>query len=307
MVQPNHFASDLGCHRHPEINLLPEYHKGNDMTGSKEKHGDYGVDYLTVIALSMLAYTLAVLLHEHIGHTLACISLGGHPVELGAFYVNCQYANMADLPIRLVALAGPIVSLITGAICLFFLDRIPKGSSHMRYWAWLFGTISLMTAAGYLMFSGVTGLGDFGSSRDGALYLARPEWLWRLALAVIGCAGYALVIYLSLGKMDTLIGGGGIPRVAQAQKLALTSYLSGTLMSVIIGLLNPQGIIIVLISAAASTLGGTSGLAWMMQMLDRKKVSSATPLRLERSWFWVSMGFIAAILYAVILGPTLRT
>jgi hypothetical protein len=276
------------------------------MTGSKDQRDDYVVDYLTVIALSLLAYTLAVLLHEHLGHTLACVSLGGHPVELGAFYVDCQYANMPDLRIRLVALAGAVVSLVTGVVGLFAFNRILKGSSYMRYWAWLFGTISLMTAAGYLMFSGVTGLGDFGASRDGALYMARPEWLWRLALAVIGFAGYALVIYLSLRKMDTLIGGGGIPRVAQAQKLALTSYLSGTLMSVIIGLLNPQGIIIVLISAAASTLGGTSGLAWMRQMLNRKKVSSATPLRLERSWYWVSMGFIVAILYAVILGPTLR-
>ena len=276
------------------------------MTGSNSKPSNYVIDYLTVIGLSMLAYTLAVLLHEHLGHALACVSLGGHPSELGAFYVDCQYANMSDFHIRLVALAGPIVSLITGSVALLVLDRIPKGSYHIRYWAWLFGTISLMTATGYLMFSGFTGLGDFGASRDGALYLARPEWLWRLASAVIGGAGYALVIYLSLRKMDKLIGGEGPARVAHAQKLSLTSYLTGTLMSVLIGLLNPQGIVIVLISAAASTLGGTSGLAWMMQMLDRKKVSSASPLRLERSWFWIGTGFIVAILYAAILGPTVR-
>jgi hypothetical protein len=276
------------------------------MTESKAKTSNYGIDYLTVIALSMLAYTLAVLLHEHLGHALACVSLGGHPAELGAFFVNCLYANMPDLSIRLVALAGPIVSLITGAIGLLALDRISQGSSHLRYWVWLFGTISLMTAAGYLLFSGFSGLGDFGTSRDGALYLARPEWLWRLASAVIGGAGYALVIYLSLRKMDKLIGGEGPARVAHAQKLSLTSYLTGTLMSVLIGLLNPQGIVIVLISAAASTLGGTSGLAWMMQMLDRKKASSASPLRLERSWLWIGTGFIVAILYAAILGPTVR-
>ena len=44
-----------------------------------------------------------------------------------------------------------------------------------------------MTAAGYLLFSGFTGLGDFGTSRDGALYLAQPEWLWRLALVHQRC------------------------------------------------------------------------------------------------------------------------
>ncbi|MGH7412241.1 MAG: hypothetical protein ACREJ6_14440, partial [Candidatus Methylomirabilis sp.] len=73
-----------------------------------------------------------------------------------------------------------------------------------------------------------------------------------------------------------------------------------------IGLLNPHGLIIVLISAAASSLGGTSGLAWMMQLLDRKKSSFAGPLSLERNWPWVIAGFVVTMLYALILGPTLR-
>jgi hypothetical protein len=276
------------------------------MTGSNAKPSNYVIDNLTLIALSMLAYTLTVLLHEHLGHALACVSLGGHPAELGAFYVNCQYANMPDVSIRLVALAGPIVSLITGAVSFLVLGRIPQGSSRLRYWVWLLGTISLMTATGYLLFSGFTGLGDLGTSRDGALYLARPEWLWRPVSVLIGGAGYALVIYLSLREMDKLIGGEGTVRVAQAQKLALSSYLTGTLVSVLIGLLNPHGMVIVLSSAAASTLGGTSGLAWMMQLLDRKKASPASPLQLERSWSWVIAGFVVTILYAVILGPTVR-
>jgi hypothetical protein len=276
------------------------------MTVTKPQPANVKFDFLTVIAVSMLAYTLAVLLHEHLGHALTCVLLGGHPSELGAYYVVCQYASMSDLGIRLVALAGPFISLVTGALALLLLNHIPHGFTHFRYAAWLFGTISLMTAAGYLLFSGVTGLGDFGTSRDGALYLAQPEWLWRFALAVLGAASYALVIYLSLRKMDSLIGGAGLERVAHAQKLALTSYLTGTVMAVLIGLLNPQGIFIVLASAAASTLGGTSGLAWMMQLLDRKKVGSDAPLRLERSWAWVAAGLIVTCLYAAILGPTLH-
>jgi len=272
----------------------------------KAKPGSYVTDYLTVIALSMLAYTLAVVLHEHLGHALTCASLGGHTAELGAYYVDCQYAGMPDISIRLVALAGPIVSLLTGAVGLLILSCIPRGSTHLRYGVWLFGTISLMTATGYLLFSGFSGLGDFGTSRDGALYLAQPEWLWRLVSIVLGGAGYALMIYISLRKMDKLIGGEGPARVAHAQKLALTSYLTGTLMAVLISLLNPHGVVIVLASAVASTLGGTSGLAWMMQMLNRKKVSTAPPLRLERNWLWVGAGLIVAVLFAAILGPTIR-
>jgi hypothetical protein len=220
--------------------------------------------------------------------------------------VDCQYGHIPDLSIRLVALAGPLVSLITGVVGLLVLDRLPPSASHLRYGAWLFGTISLMTATGYLLFSGFTGLGDFGTSREGALYLATPEWLWRLTLVLLGGAGYALVIYLSLGRMDQIIDGEGTERVRRAHKLALTSYVSGGLMSVLIGLLNPHGFIIVLISAAASSLGGTSGLAWMMQLLNRTRPSLAAPLRLDRSWGWVITGFTVTAIYALILGPTLR-
>ena len=65
-------------------------------------------------------------------------------------------------------------------------------------------------------------------------------------------------------------------------------------------------IFIVLISAAASNLGSASGLAWMMQMLNRKKPLFSSPLNLERRWAWIILGFSAALLYGLIFGPTVR-
>jgi hypothetical protein len=88
--------------------------------------------------------------------------------------------------------------------------------------------------------------------------------------------------------------------------LSLTSYVTGAVMSVLVGFLNPHGIVIVLISAAASSLGGTSGLAWMMQLLDRKKVTSDPPLAIARKWSWIITGLVIALLYAAIFGPTVH-
>jgi hypothetical protein len=272
----------------------------------KPKPGSYVTDYLTVIALSMLAYTLAVLLHEHLGHAVACVSLGGHTTELGAYYVDCQYGAMPDISIRLEAVAGPFVSLLLGISGLLVLGRIIKSSPQLRFGFWLLGTIGLLTATGYLLFSGVTGFGDFGTSRDGALYLAQPEWLWRVGAIVLGVAGYVAAIYFSLRRLGPLIGGEGNARVAHAQKLALTSYLSGSIMSVLVSLLNPHGIVIVLMSAVAATFGGTSALAWMAQMLNRKEPATAPPLQLPHSWPWIVTGFVVAVLFAVILGPTIH-
>ena len=89
-------------------------------------------DWPTLTAVSALAYILEIALHEHLGHAAACILLGGHPTELGAFYVECDYANMS-------ALAGPVVSLLTGVISFRSLRQISLRKSALYissgFWA----------------------------------------------------------------------------------------------------------------------------------------------------------------------------
>jgi hypothetical protein len=142
--------------------------------------------------------------------------------------------------------------------------------------------------------------------RSGVFYGIQPEWSVRLTLAVLGAAGYLGTILLSVRAMDRLIGGGGPERVRRAQRLSLISYLTGAVMYILVGFLNPHGLLIVLISSAASSLGGTSGLAWMMQLLDRKRELQEAPLALRRSWPWVIAGFFTTLLFAAFLGPTIR-
>jgi hypothetical protein len=263
-------------------------------------------DRLTLIAISALAYLAATGLHEHLGHTLSCILLGSHPTDVGAFYVNCDYTGMSNISIRLVALAGPLVSLLTGIVSFFLLHRLPPRAIAAGYFVWLLGSIGLMSATGYLLFSGFSGIGDFGLERDGLLYQAAPAWLWRLGLTIVGIASYILVISFAVREIAPRIGGAGVARVRYARHLTLISYLTGAVVSIAIGLLNPYGLIIVAISAAASSLGATSGLLWMMQLLKRDQQAAVPWLTLGRSWGWIVVGGIATIAYALILGPTLR-
>ncbi len=73
-----------------------------------------------------------------------------------------------------------------------------------------------------------------------------------------------------------------------------------------IGLLNPLGIVLLLTSAVAASLGGTSGLLWMMQLLNRKKESTTPPFQFARSWPWIITGLLALAIYAGVFGPTLH-
>lgn len=263
-------------------------------------------DRLTLISISALALVISIGLHEHLGHALTCILLGGHPSELGAAYVNCDYTGMSDLRIRLVALAGPVVSLVIGLVSFLVLRFRAPRTSNAYYFVWLLGSFGLMSATGYLLFSGVTGIGDFGTSRDGLIYQLAPEWLWRTSLTIIGIASYFASVLIAVREIDPHIAGAGRARIRSARLLALTSYLTGAVTSIGIGLLNPHGFIIVAISSAASSLGAASGLLWMMQLLNRDRQVAEPGLVIQRSWRWMALGAIVTIFYAVIFGPTIH-
>jgi len=262
-------------------------------------------DFLTLIALAAFSAILATALHEHGGHALACAAQGGKLLELGAFYVDCQYESVTSLGYRIVAFAGPFASFVAGVVAMFFFNRATRTNSQLKFFLWHFATVNLMIATGYFMFSGIIGIGDFGLDPYGVFYQAQPEWLVRVSLTVVGMAAYFGVVFYSMRKMDSFIGGEGQERVNRAQMLSLLSWISGGVAAILIGFLNPHGIIIVLISSVASCVGGTSGLAWMMQMLNRKKVTGDAPFVLERNWAWIGASALFLVVYAVVLGPTI--
>lgn len=54
------------------------------------------------------------------------------------------------------------------------------------------------------------------------------------------------------------------------------------------------------------SLGATSGLLWMMQLLDRKRSVAAPGLVIPRRWGWIAAGVAVTLVYAAVLGPTIR-
>jgi hypothetical protein len=125
-------------------------------------------------------------------------------------------------------------------------------------------------------------------------------------LTVGGIVTYFLVIRLAVREIDPHIGGVGRARIHYARLLVLTSYLTGVVVSLGINLLNPHGVILVAISAAASSLGAPSGFLWMMQLLERERPVALPGLIIQRSWRWIAVGGVVTVAYAVVLGPTLH-
>ena len=260
-------------------------------------------DLWTLIAVSALAYIVPAALHEHGGHTATCLLLGGHPLEMGAFYVNCETQGMSALGVRLVALAGPVVSVLFGSLCLAVVPAVRARA--MIYLVWLMGTVSLLQGTGYLMFSGVSGFGDLGTEPDAVLFGAEPEWLWRAVLSVAGLIAYVAAVYFALSRILPFLCGKGWEQLAVPHRAARVSYAVGAVTHLLIGAFNPGGLHVVLISVLPSSLGATSGLLWMFRAAWPGGKGAGPGIAFERSWSYIAVAAVVTLAYGLTFARTL--
>src|SRR5881628_3042569 len=142
------------------------------------------IDRITVVAIAVLAYTIANVVHEGLGHGGAALFLGARPTMFNAIFFNYDESTVSTTAQRLIAAAGSVADVIFGWIALALLPR--ARSARWRYFLWLFAAVNLLAAFGYLLYSGIAGIGDWARVVEG---WARPV-LWRAALMLSGAVLY---------------------------------------------------------------------------------------------------------------------
>ena len=264
---------------------------------------DRPIDRLTLVAIAIVAYALANMIHEGLGHGGACVAVGGRLEVLSAVHAECAAEDRGPLARDMVTAGGTLANLLAGAAAWLLLRRQEGRLTSWRYFLWLCMTLNLLQGTGYWLFSGVANVGDW------AHLVARlePRWLYRVILAILGGAGYWGAILLGLRALNPLVGDGP-DRLQRARALALVPYLAGGLLYVVAGALNPVSPLLVLISAAAASFGGTSALVWMTDLLRKPGYppSSGVPLAIDRSVGWIAAAATTALVFVAILGPGLR-
>ena len=262
------------------------------------------VDILTVAGIAAVAEVVTTLLHEGLGHGGACLLVHGRPLGWGAYYFDCDTAGLSVWAGRIVAAAGSTVNLAVALLLLPLLNARLKATGRHgagTVFLWLMVAMNAFTWAGYYFFSGVAGIGDWGG--DGVLAGVAQPLLWRIPMAIVGMALY---LWLARFLMTRLADLTGSAREGMMRAISWTAYATAGVVAVLVGLLNPQGFIIVLISSMASSLGGDSGLFWGLWWRDRSRVGEGLDFSLPRNWAWVAAGIVAAGLYAWFFGPTLK-
>lgn len=255
------------------------------------------VDRWTLIGLVLLLSPLLTMAHELLGHAVACVATGHRPSELGAYYVECP--GTGPVARRIVAMAGTTVDVSVAALA-YLAWRVVRAPLP-RLALWIAFTVKAMVAGGYWMFSGVMGLGDWSPVGDGGLAPLPDPWLWRLALTAAGLLAYIGTIRLANRSIDRMLGGGDAARTARI-RIAMTTYAVGGLGALLVSLVNPHGLVITLISAIASTFGGTAGLFNVAYRSTPDR--PAEPLAIGRHAGLLAAGLLAMAAFAAVFGPT---
>jgi hypothetical protein len=253
---------------------------------------------LTIVAVGVVAAVITDFIHEGLGHGGMCVATGGQPVVLSTVHFECS----ADT--RLVAAGGTLANLIIGTLSWAAM-RAVKQSAHWRYFLWLLMTFNLFDVGGYFLFSGIGNIGDWAEVVAGW----QPVWAWRVGLAALGIVTYFfLFVPPCLRALRPFLGKDTKIRVRRARQLALAPYLTSGILSCVAGALNPVGPLLILISAAAASFGGHSGLAWMWTLLKSPRIrnSEFQMPEIERSLAWIIAAVVLAIGFIAGLGPGVK-
>jgi hypothetical protein len=255
------------------------------------------VDPLTLAGLVLLLLPLLIMAHELGGHATACLALGGELAEIGAYYVKCN--SQTDLARRVVSMAGTGTDVLIFAAGYALWRRAKTDLLRLAFWIVFVG--KGMAAMGYFMFSGVSGVGDWGPGQGGGIGPLPYPLLVRALLFGLGLFFYFKVIGFGRETMRQMVGGNPDGRSAR-RTITLGYYWVTGLAALAIGLLNPVGIFVVIASAVASSFGGNAGI---FSIAHDRIEGPALSFNVARNWWVIVAGLIAIATFAAILGPSI--
>ncbi len=249
------------------------------MAAMPEKHSK-----ATIVSMAVLAEATATLLHEGVGHGVTAWLRGAVPTELTSNHLSTLY------PDRWVDAGGTLVNLGAGALALL-AARVAGDRANLRYFCWLLAAKNLFPGAGYFMFSGIGGFGDWQQVIDGLPHQA----MLRTAMTIFGAALYFLVALLLARAVRPFCFERGM-----YSTVGRLPYLASCAFSCVAGAFDPLGLKLLLVSSIPAAFGGSSGLLWLDSLIPRGKVE--TPLVVRRAPAWWIAAAMLGVVYVVVLG-----
>jgi hypothetical protein len=263
-------------------------------------------DLWTLAAFGALASMISTVLHEGLGHGGVAWMSGAHRITLTSTYMEAGFDT------RWILAAGTLANLMFGLLGLAALRGMRGAGVPLRLFVWAATALNLLMATGYFLFSGVGGIGDWAEWMKGL----SPIWEWRLGFTLLGAGSYFASAWLLARELVKIVGLGEarmaetrMRRMAETRmrRMLWILYFVGGATECLAGVWNPLGWKLVLISAAAASLGGASGLLWIPSIAasaackakDKATAAVAIP---RMPLLWAVTALLLAV-YVWFLGP----
>jgi hypothetical protein len=258
-------------------------------------------DFLTVVAIAIVAYVCASIIHEGIGHGLTSVAVGAPVQTIASTFCQSATDTVSRRAQRAIEAGGTLANFAFGTLFWVLLRSLRRVGAGVRLFLWLSMEVNLLQAAGYLAVPTLIGFGDWIQTLEGLT----PEWAWWGSLIAIGAVLYPLFAYLGVVELEPLLGPDPADRRIRLRRYTLIPYIAGGVSVCASGFFNPVSPSLIVISAAAATFGGASALAWLPGWSLRRGPSRRTPASppaLRRDGSWIALGAVALVVLVGLLG-----
>jgi len=254
-------------------------------------------DTLTLASLGIIAFAIAIVTHEGLGHGLTTLAVGGKPVML----TTCYFSSSGSLS-RWIPAAGGIANAVAGLLSVLALRLLRTAGPHLRYFFMLVLAFNLFFAVGYPAYSGLAAFGDWAAVISGL----SPAWLWRVLLVAFSAISYYLSLRLLAVEMRPFYDLKAGKAQSRLRRITLIPFVAALGAASAAGALNPSGWTIIF-TAALPGAAVAFGLTQMDHFSAARGNDSSPPAgAISRSVGWILTGAVILIIFVGVLGPGIK-
>jgi hypothetical protein len=184
-------------------------------------------------------------------------------------------------------------NLLVGTISLL-ASRAAGNRANLRFFFWILAALNVLRGAGYFLFSGIFGFGDWQEVIRGLPH----QVALRIAMTILGAALYIRGAP-SRGAVQPFCS-----RRPAYNTVGRLPYCAACFFSCAAGALDPLGLKLFLVSTIPAAFGGSSGLLWADSFFTSEPAGLTLLVCRQLTW-WIAAAALG-LFYIVLVGRGIR-